>query len=182
MFGADVLDLGIDIDVWPWVWLVVAVVFAVIEISFVGGTFVLLPFAVSAFAASLLGFSDAPIEAQWAVFVFGGAALFVVAYRWVRRFIQRNDLPVGVGADRLIGLVGFATADIMPSDVERRGRVTVEGEVWAALAAGTEPIAAGTSIRVVEVVGTRVVVEPMSSPAPPDVDSGGAGTTERSPE
>jgi membrane protein implicated in regulation of membrane protease activity len=167
MFGADVLDLGIDIDVWPWVWLVVAVVFAVVEISFVGGTFVLLPFAVSAFAAALLGFSDAPIEVQWAVFVFGGAALFVVAYHWVRRFIQRHDLPVGVGADRLVGLVGFVTTDISPSDVERRGRVAVEGEVWAALAAGSEPIAAGTSIRVVEVIGTRVLVEAIETERSP---------------
>ena len=166
MFGADVLDLGIDVDVWPWVWLVVAVVFAVVEITFVGGTFVLLPFAVSAFAAALLGFSDAPIEAQWAVFVFGGAALFVVAYRWVRRFIQRNALPVGVGADRLIGLVGFVTADISPSDVDRRGRVAVEGEVWTALAAGHEPIVTGTAIRVVDVVGTRVVVEAVEAVTP----------------
>ena len=32
------LDLGIDTDVWPWIWLTVAVVFALIELTFLGGT------------------------------------------------------------------------------------------------------------------------------------------------
>jgi hypothetical protein len=38
-----VLDLGIDLDVWPWVWLVTAVVFALVELIFVGGSFIILP-------------------------------------------------------------------------------------------------------------------------------------------
>lgn len=155
----DILDLGIDLDVWPWVWLVVAVAFALIEITFVGGTFVLLPFAVSAFVASLLGFAGAPIEVQWGMFVIGGAVMFAFAYRWVRAFIQRNELPRGVGADRLIGVTGFVLADIEPSDTNRRGRVTLDGEIWSALAAGDHLIPAGARIRVLEVVGTRVVVE-----------------------
>lgn len=178
MLGIDILDLGIDIDVWPWIWLVVAVVFAIVELSFVGGTFVLLPFAVSAFVAALVGFADGPIEAQWGTFVLGGAVLFFIAYRWVRRFISSHDLPAGVGADRLVGLVGFVTADIDPADTARRGRITVEGEVWGALTAGHVPVTAGTRVRVVEVIGTRVVVEPVKTAS----DGAADGASERSSE
>jgi hypothetical protein len=66
------LDLGIDLDVWPWMWLGFGVVFALIELILLPGSFVILPFAVSAFAASIIGFYDFSIEIQWAVFLIGG--------------------------------------------------------------------------------------------------------------
>jgi membrane protein implicated in regulation of membrane protease activity len=169
-----VLDLGLDLNLWPWIWIGVAVVFAVVELAFVGGTFVLLPFAVSSFISAILGFYDVPVEVQWAVFVLGGGLLFAVAYRWVRRVLQDSHLPVGVGADRLVGMTGFVTATIEPTDFDRRGRVTIEGEVWGALAACNSPIAAGTPVRVTEVVGTRLIVEPIAT-APFDEDGAPTG-------
>ena len=42
----------------------------------------------------------------------------------------RGELPPGVGADRLVGRTGVVTVDVSPDDVERRGRVAVDGEVW----------------------------------------------------
>lgn len=157
------LDLGIDLDVWPWVWLILAVVFLLIELVFLGGTFVLLPFAVSAFAAALLAFYDVAIEVQWIVFVGGGAALFAVLYRWARKFLDNNALPPGVGADRLVGLTGMVTVEIQPDDTDRRGRVAVLGEVWGALTDCERPLPAGMKIRIASMRGTRVVVEPVQS-------------------
>ena len=154
------LDLGIDIDAWPWIWLVVAVVFALVELTFLGGTFILLPFAASAFVASLLAFYDLPIELQWAVFVFGGALLFLLLYRWARRDLV-NELPVGVGADRLVGMVGVVTTEIMPDDTDRQGRVSLAGEVWGALTDVEEPLPTGTRVKVTSMRGTRVVVVPV---------------------
>ena len=49
------LDLGVDLNAWPWIWLFVAVAFTLTEVTVLGGSFVLLPFAVSAFVAALLG-------------------------------------------------------------------------------------------------------------------------------
>lgn len=160
------LDFGIDLDVWPWVWLFVAVVFALIELTILGGSFILLPFAVSAFAASLLGFYDVAIEVQWAVFLFGGAVLFVAFYGWSRRFLRDNVLEPGVGADRLVGLVGFVTVAIEPTDTARKGRVSVSGETWGALVDGDATVPEGTRIRVTAVQGTRVVVEPIAAAEP----------------
>ena len=153
------LDLGIDLTVWPWVWLFIAVLFALIELTILGGSFVLLPFAVSAFAAALLGFYDVAIEIQWGVFVVGGGVLFVGFYRWAKRFLRDNLMAPGVGADRLVGMIGVVTAPILPDDIDRLGRVTIEGEVWGALATTEEALPKGARVRISAMQGTRVLVE-----------------------
>ena len=155
------LDLGIDLDIWPWVWLVTAVMFALVELVFVGGSFIILPWAASAFVAAILAFYDVPIEIQWSVFVFGGGVLFALLYRWAQKFVRTATMEPGVGAGRLVGLVGTVTAEIDPDDSDRRGRVSVAGEVWGALADGDGGIAAGSKVRIVSVRGTRVVVAPV---------------------
>ncbi len=152
------LDLGIDLDVWPWVWLFTSVVFALIELTILGGSFVLLPFAISAFIAALLAFYDVSIEIQWAVFVGGGGLLFVGFYRWASKFLRDNILPPGVGADRLTGMIGIVTVPITPDDADRRGRVSVDGEVWGALAPDDEEFTEGTRVRIAGMQGTRVIV------------------------
>jgi len=160
------LDLGIDLDVWPWIWLGTAVVFALVELIVVGGSFILLPFAISAFIAAILAFYDVPVEVQWSVFVFGGAALFAVLFRVAKRFSQQHTTTPGVGADRLVGAVGIVTTAIDSDDTDRKGRVTVGGEVWGALADGDEGIAAGAKVTVLEMRGTRVVVRPVDPVQP----------------
>ena len=155
------LDLGVDLNAWPWIWLFVAVAFTLTEVTVLGGSFVLLPFAVSAFVAALLGVLDVAIEVQWAVFVFGGGVLWIGFYRWARTFLRENVLPPGVGADRLVGMVGVITVAITPDDVERRGRVSVAGETWGATSSDDTSLSVGTRVRIASLEGTRVVVEPI---------------------
>ena len=162
-----VLDLGIDLDVWPWIWLGTAVVFALVELIIVGGSFIILPWAVSAFVAAILAFYDVAIEIQWAVFVFGGAALFTFMYRWAQRFMARHTMQPGVGADRLVGLTGIVTIPIDPNDTDRRGRISVEGELWGV----TDPVRAyaeGEKVRVTGMKGTRVMIEPVGGATGPE--------------
>jgi membrane protein implicated in regulation of membrane protease activity len=161
---AQVLDLGIDLDVWPWVSLIIAVFFAVIELTALAGSFVLLPFAVSAFIASLLGFYDAPIEVQWFAFVVGGGVLWIATYRVVQRFSETHQRTPGIGADRLVGLTGIVTSRVDPDDAARRGRVTIDGEIWGALSDG-RVLEEGTKVRVVEMHGTRVRVVTLDADA-----------------
>lgn len=157
------LDLGVDLNAWPWVWLFVAVTFTLIEITLLGGSFVLLPFAVSAFGAAILGFYEVPIEAQWAVFVFGGGVLWIGFYRWAKTFLRENVLPPGVGADRLVGMIGVITVAVPTYAAERAGRVSVAGETWGATASDDVPVPVGTRVRIMSVQGTRVVVEPVET-------------------
>jgi membrane protein implicated in regulation of membrane protease activity len=156
-----VLDLGLDPDIWPWIWLGAAVTFALVELIFVGGSFIILPWAVSAFLAAILAFYDVPVEVQWTVFVFGGAILFYVLYRWAQHFMRETPKMPGVGADRLVGLTGIVTTEISPDDEDRKGRVRVEGEVWGALADGDGGIPVGQRVTVLAMKGTRVVVAPV---------------------
>ena len=160
------LDLGIDLNLWPWVWLGIAVFFALIELTVLAGSFVLLPFAVSALGAALLGFYDVAIEIQWLVFLGGGGLLWVGLYRYAKNFVGNNELEPGVGADRLVGLTGIVTTAIDPDDTDRRGRITAHGEVWGATSGNGEALAKGTHIRIVSVSGTKVVVESTDA-APP---------------
>lgn len=154
-----VLDLGVDLDAWPWVWLGVAVLFALVELTVLAGTFVLLPFALSAFFAAIAGWYDAPIEAQWGVFILGGGALWALFWRYAKRFMAEHTNPEGVGADRLVGMTAIVISPIDPDDVDRRGRVKVVGEDWGALVDGGPVIPAGAKVRVSSMAGTRVMVE-----------------------
>lgn len=159
-----VLDLGIDVDVWPWIWLGVAVIFAIIELTALAGSFVLLPFAVSAFAASLAGFYGASVEFQWGIFFVGGALLWALAWKYAKRFIDDNSLPAGVGADRLVGMTAIVTNDVDPDDIDRRGRVKIVGEDWGAITEGQQTLPAGSKVVIRAMNGTRVVVEPLGFP------------------
>ena len=170
-YSGVVLELGIDVDVWPWIWMTIAVIFVLIELTLLAGSFVLLPFAVSAFVAGIAGFYDASVELQWMIFVVGGGIAWVLLYRWAKRFATDNQLAPGVGSERLIGLDGIVTTTIDPADTARRGRVSVAGETWGALTQGRERVVDGALVRVTAVVGTRVVVAPRavdgSSSSPP---------------
>lgn len=165
-----VLDLGIDLRVWPWIWLGIAIVFALVELTIIGGSFIILPWAASAFIAAILAFYDVAIEIQWAVFVFGGAVMFAGLYRWAQRFMRENTVDPGVGADRLIGLTAIVTTPILADDSSRRGRVSVDGEVWGAITDGNYAITEGSRVRILSMRGTRVVVAPL---APDSNNSGG---------
>ena len=155
------LDLGLDLSVWPWVWLATAVIFALVELIVVGGSFVILPWAVSAFVAAVLAFYDVPVEVQWSVFLFGGGAIFVLMYRWAQRFMKESTMAPGVGADRLVGMTAIVTTPIVPDDTDRRGRVSIEGEVWGALPESEIGFETGSKVMVVAMQGTRVVVKPL---------------------
>ncbi len=166
MIGAP-LDLGIDLNIWPWVWLTIGIFFALIELTLLAGSFVLLPFAISAFIAALLGFYDVPIELQWAEFIFGGGLIWILLYKRLMRFAGENQTAPGVGANRLVGLTAIVTAEIDPDDTERRGRVKIESEVWNALTHHDRTIPVGAKVHIDEMVGTRVMVSPVSEPSPP---------------
>lgn len=168
-FMFAVLDLGLDLNAWPWIWLTIAIVFTLVELTVVGGSFVVLPWAGSAFVSAILAFYDVSIEIQWAVFVFGGAVGFALLYRWARKFTAENTMAPGVGAERLVGMLGIVTSPIYADDVDRRGRVSLAGETWGAISDADGIIDEGTRVTVVSVLGTRVVVEPVLPTTPTDV-------------
>jgi membrane protein implicated in regulation of membrane protease activity len=129
---------------------------------------VLLPFAISAFVSSVIAFYDAPIVVQWLVFGIGGAILFAIFARWASMVRRGNVLPAGVGANRLVGRIAIVTEPVGPAEVGPVGQVAVDSETWGAVSTADRQIEAGSRVTILDLQGTRVLVEPA------DVDDAGA--------
>lgn len=160
------LDLfGLSLSIWPWAWLLVAVTLVVVELTVLSGSLIVLPFGVSAFFASLLAFAEVSVGIQWTVFLLGGAVLFLAFWRYQSLVQKGNVLPPGVGAVRLVGMTGVVIRQLDPHDTELSGRVMVEGDTWGAFTDASAVLPEGARVRIVDVEGTRVKVEPIEEPA-----------------
>lgn len=146
-------DGAMDNEVWRWIWVGAAIFLGFGEMMTAG--FFMLPFAVGAVVAAVLAWIDV---APWvSLIVFIGVSL--VAMVALQRFVRREDeYQPQVGANRLVGKVATVLEDI--DRVTGAGRVRMETELWRATTDGG-PIPAGTPVRVTEVRGARLVVEPV---------------------
>jgi membrane protein implicated in regulation of membrane protease activity len=157
---------------WRWVWIVAAAVFAVGEMAS-PGSFFLAPFAVGAAVAAILAFAGVSVAVGWVVFLVVSIAT-LAALRPLARRLDRDALDHGVGARRLVGNRATVLRDI-PGDTEL-GMVRIDREEWRAQSTDGAPIAAGTTVRVAEIQGTRVIVAALDAPpavegGQPDIDS-----------
>lgn len=144
---------------WAIIWLAAATTFAIGEIL-VAGSFFLAPLAVGAFLAGIASLLTAPVWLSWGIFVVGS----VTAFFALRPLAERLDIDMpnipGIGANRLLGMEGVVLEDVQLG-VSSHGEVKVEGETWRAEGRDGMGISAGTAVRIVEVRGTRLVVEPL---------------------
>ncbi len=156
---------------WRWVWIIGTAVFAVGEML-TPGSFFLAPFAVGALVAAILAFAGVSVAVEWVVFLAVSIAT-LAALRPLARRLDRDALDHGVGARRLVGNRATVLRDI-PGDTEL-GMVRIDREEWRAQSTDGAPIAAGTTVRVADVQGTRVIVAIEAPPAvesdKPDIDS-----------
>jgi membrane protein implicated in regulation of membrane protease activity len=147
-------DPEMDTATWATVWIVAAGLLAAGELMTAG--FFLLPFAVGAGAAGVLALAGVGVAAQFIVFVVVSIAFLVLLQRFARK--DMHGELVAVGSARYVG----AHAMVIKT-VDRRmgsGRVKMGMEDWRATTNRDETIPAGTEVTVVEVRGTRLVVEP----------------------
>ncbi|OUW32329.1 MAG: hypothetical protein CBD32_05615 [Actinobacteria bacterium TMED172] len=148
--------MDVSPETWRWIWLVIAGVLIAGEM-FVAGSFILIPFGISAAVAMVMAFLGAPLILDWMVFVGLGAALFSVFWKKSRKSMAAMESPPGAGHDRLIGALGQALEDI-PDGPSSSGLVKTGGEEWRAIS-DSGPILSGSVIEIIEVRGTRVVVQ-----------------------
>ena len=148
--------MDVSPETWRWIWLVIAGVVIAGEM-FVAGSFILIPFGISAAVAMVMAFFGAPLILDWVVFVGLGAVLFSVFWKKSRKSMAAMESPPGAGHDRLIGALGQALEDI-PDGPSSSGLVKTGGEEWRAIS-DSGPILSGSVIEIIEVRGTRVVVQ-----------------------
>lgn len=144
--------------VWAALWLAAAAAFGIGEIM-LAGTFFLLPFAAGALAASVVTLF-APVMAGWVVFLVVSMVAFIGMRPLAKRLDANAPDAAGIGANRLAGASGIVLSPISatPGDA---GLVKVGTEEWRADTRPGVALPAGTKIRVVEVQGTRLLVEPI---------------------
>lgn len=120
------------------------------------GTFFLMPFVVGALLAAAASFVS-PILGV-IVFLLGSTAAFFALKPLAQRLDASTPNPSGVGANRLVGEAGVVLEQI-PGGPSQTGLVRIGREKWRAESSSDAGIGVGQSISVLEVVGTRVIVE-----------------------
>jgi membrane protein implicated in regulation of membrane protease activity len=147
-------DDSMDQALWAGVWLVSAAVLAIGEMITAG--FFLLPFSVGAATSALLAIAGVAVPIQLISF----AVVSLVALYIIQKFARNSTETelVNVGAARYAG----ARAIVVES-IDRRageGFVRMGTERWRATSLDDAVIPEGVDVRVIEVTGVRLVVEP----------------------
>jgi membrane protein implicated in regulation of membrane protease activity len=152
-----------DPELWRWIWLAAAAVFLVGEMAS-AGTFFMLPFAIGAIGAAALAFAGVGLPAEWIAFVVLSAGSAAALRPLARRFTA-GDPTDGIGARRWIGEHAKVLTAI-PAGRNETGLVRVGRQEWRAESLDGSPVATDTVVRVVNVVGTRLVVWPVDEAGP----------------
>jgi membrane protein implicated in regulation of membrane protease activity len=150
-FGAE-SEGTMDEEMWRWIWIGAAVFLAFAEIVTAG--FFMLPFAGGAAVAAILAWTGVAPVVQLVVFISVSLLVLVGLQRFVRR---SDETQPQVGATRFIGQRAVVLEHI---DRHSTGRVRMDTETWRASTEG-DPIEEGTEVRVVDVRGARLIVEPI---------------------
>lgn len=146
-----------DIEVWRWIWLGAFVVLGIGEMVTAG--LFMLPFAIAAGAAGLLAWFGVAIWVQLVVFLIVSIAALWGLRKFARRSSEHNYT---VGAKRYLNALGTVTESV--DRVAGTGRVRVETELWRATTDADDVIEAGAEVKVIDVRGARLVVEPRTGP------------------
>lgn len=107
--------------------------------------------------AAWLGLASLPLQ----LLLFAGTStpLVLSSRRIARRWLLRGSPGAGVQTN-VHALPGGAGRVSVAIGGEEGGRVTMHGLDWAARSLDGEPIPAGASVRVIDVEGVTLIVEP----------------------
>ena len=147
-------------ETWRWIWLAAATLLIAGEMA-VPGTFILIPFGLSAAVAMIIAFTGGSLILGWLVFVILGGALFTLFWKLSRKSMTGMAPPDGAGSARLLGAEG-RVIEAVPVDPSGSGLVKLAGELWRAVSV-TGPLDEGAIVEVTAVRGTRVVVRPVAT-------------------
>ena len=143
----------VENEVLQWVFLIGALVLFVGEILTAG--FFLLPFAIGSAISAVLAFLGVPPAVNLVAFlIISGIALVAL-----QRYTDTDDDQPAVGANRYADKLGTVLVPVSRS--KGTGRVRVETENWRASTDLSDEIPEGAEVQIVEVRGTRLIVEPI---------------------
>lgn len=138
-------------------WFLIAVIFAIIEIVTVG--FFMIWFGIGALAAMVFSLFTNNFIVQVSVFIIVSIILLFMTRKFTSKVSEGGGIATNI--DAIIGKIGIVMEDIKPLD--EPGLVKVSGELWSAISVDSKLIEKGTTIKVLQVKGVRLVVETISS-------------------
>ena len=135
-------------------WLVLAIVFAAVELATVG--LVSIWFAAGAFAALLVAVLHGNLILQVIVFRAVSSVLLVSTRSWAKKYLNSKIQKTNV--DSVIGEKTRLTERV--SNLDQTGKAVVLGQEWTARAAhDNEIIEQGELVEVVAVSGVKLIVK-----------------------
>lgn len=143
------------------VWLVIAVVLLGVEMLTL--TFVSLYLAVGAVGAAIAAALGADFLVQMIVLGVTSIASLVLTRRPLMRALNRTPAVVS-NAATVVGKRAVVTVAIEPGP-GTRGQIRVGTEYWSARSPDERPLAAGSTVEVVEIDGVTAVVRPVPAGA-----------------
>jgi len=140
------------VEAWLW-WLAAGVLLAAAEL--LTGTFVLVMFAVGAFAATAAAVAGAPAAVQVVAFA-GVSVLGMVAVRpAIQRRFHRGAEHAPMGLEAIEGSEGVVLEQVDAG----HGLIKIGGEMWTARAYDAQQVfEPGERVRVIEVKGATALV------------------------
>ena len=145
--------MTMDLTPSAWhLWLIAGLVAGALEIKLSG--FVMLWFALGAFAAALTAGVGLSINFQLLIFSAVSVALFASSRTLFKRAFMRGTSNVKTGAEAMMGGEAIVT-EVLPHG--GTGTVRINGELWTA-AALDGPVAVGERVTVESIVGLKLKV------------------------
>ena len=135
-----------------WIWIAVIIVAIVVEVASM--QLLSIWFAIGGLAALITSFFTDSVVVQMIVFVVFSAISLALIFPAVRKSLKKET--VKTNADRYIGKLAVVTEDI--SNIDARGQVKVDNQIWSARSEGNEDIPAGTKVNVLRIEGVKLIV------------------------
>ena len=136
-----------------YVWVGLMILFAAVEL--VTPQLVCIWFAIGSLCAFIAASLSAPLWQQILIFLVVSVIMIFVTRPLYRKFIKTKLVPTN--SDRLIGEGAVVTENI--DNLEAKGAVKVQGQVWSARSENGEIIPENTRVTVVRIEGVKLIVK-----------------------
>lgn len=135
------------------IWVIALILFAIIEAATV--QLVSVWFAVGALASLIADLLGASVTVQFVVFLVVSIICFIVTRPLVKKFSASKIQSTN--ADRCIGETAVVVEAI--DNVNAKGQVKVNGNIWSARSETDEVIAEGEKVTVLKIEGVKLIVK-----------------------
>ncbi len=136
-----------------YAWVAIMIIFAAVEL--VTPQLVCIWFAVGSLGALIAASLNASLWLQILIFILVSVIMIFVTRPLYRKFIKTKLVPTN--ADRIIGETAVVTETV--DNLEAKGTVKVQGQVWTARSENGEIIPENTRVTVIRIEGVKLIVK-----------------------